>query len=112
MFVGNPNGGKRITKEFFRKIKKLVPDETLLVIALIKYSISLCKNGLFTEARDLTRLGINYVDSASLLKEAARVSSSMQSYNDAIAYLEDAAKIENNRNAETFSDMARCIYLY
>ena len=27
-------------------------------------------------------------------------------------YLEDAAELENFKNAETYSDMARCVYLY
>lgn len=112
MFIANPNGGKRITKEFFRKLMKVIPDDNVLINDIIKFSITLSKSGLFVESRDLTRLGVVNFKSAKLLKEAARVSSAMQSYNDALHYLEDAAKIELFNNAETYSDMARCIYLY
>ena len=72
----------------------------------------LTEHGLFHEARDLTREAIHEINDAGLLKEAARVASSMMSYNDAIAYLKDAAELENHKNAETYSDMARCVYRY
>ena len=79
---------------------------------IIKYSIKLTENGLFHEARELMREAISDSPDANLLKEAARVVSSMTSYNEAIGYLKDAAELENHKNAETYSDMARCVYRY
>jgi len=63
------------------------------------------------EAKELSKFATTDVEHAKILHEASRVAICMQSYRDALDFLKKAAELEGDLNAETYSDMARCIYL-
>jgi len=50
-------------------------------------------------------------DNGIVLHEASRIAFIMHNYEEAIDKLEKAAVIEGYKNAETYSDMARAIFM-
>ena len=84
LFIGNQPGSKhndhhrRNTKEFYRKLKKVTNNnDDELANQVVTASLQFTANGLFSEARDLTKLCCQQILNEKLLKEAARVSSAM-----------------------------------
>ena len=93
LFIGNQKGGKdgnhhnhqRNTKEFYRKLKKVTTSvgddgnscDDELAKQVVAASLQFTAHGLFSEARDLTKLCCQQILNEKLLKEAARVSSAM-----------------------------------
>lgn len=67
---------------------------------------------MFLEARDFIKLVCSQTDHVRTLHEAARVFYTIQNYTESIEYLTRCALIEADRNAETYSDMARCIFQF
>lgn len=104
--------GKKNIKELWRQInKKLGETPNELAATVEEFSKEFTKHGLFTEAKEFTKLAAANLDLARVLREASRVCFVMQNYLDAIEYLQRAATAEQDNNAETFSDIARCIHL-
>jgi len=69
------------------------------------------KAGMFSEARDFTKIASSKNDHVRIQHEAARVAFVMQNFLESIDYLQKCAMLEHDQNAETFSDIARCIHL-
>ena len=68
------------------------------------------KMKMFNEAHEFTGRACEDVVNITILKEAARVSMVVGEYDEACDCLKLCAKLEKDRNAETYSDIARCIY--
>lgn len=78
LFIGNHKEGKRNAKEFYRKLKKVTNNnDDELANQVVTASLQCTANGLFVEARELTKLCYKQIVNEKLLKEAARVSSAM-----------------------------------
>ena len=71
------------------------------------------KEGLFNEALDFTSRVCedpDWMDNLKALHEASRVAFTMGQYDLSQNYLYRCARIEGGKNAETYSDIGRCIY--
>ena len=65
---------------------------------------------MFSEAHEFTSRACEDVVNTTILKEAARVCMVMKEYDEALDYLKLCGKLEKDQNAETYSDIARCMY--
>lgn len=74
-------------------------------------SKKMTKMKMFNEAHEFTGRACEDVVNITILKEAARVCMVMKEYDEALDYLKLCSKLEKEKNAETYSDMARCIYM-
>ena len=71
------------------------------------------KERLFNEALDFTSRASedpDWMDDLVVLHEASRVAFIMERYDLAQNFLYRCARIEKDKNAETYSDLGRCIY--
>lgn len=65
---------------------------------------------MFNEAHEFTGRACEDMVNIKMLQEAARVCMVMKEYDEALDYLKLCGELEKDQNAETYSDIARCMY--
>lgn len=101
---------KKNSKQLFVKLQNICADGKTLGAKIVEYSKKMTELGMFKEANDFMTFVCKSISQAVTFHEASRVSLVIQDYNAAIKWCEKAAEAENYSVAETFSDVARCIF--
>jgi len=99
-------------RQLFRRInKKIGANQAQLADQVELLSRKMTKMKMFNEAHEFTSRACEDVVNITILKEAARVCMVMKEHDEALDYLKLCGKLEKDQNAETYSDIARCIYI-
>ena len=109
-FFETQKGADRNGRHLFRKINKKLGDQALVADQVELLSKKMCRRKMFNEAHEFTSRACEDVVNTKMLHEASRVCMVMQEYDEALDYLALCGKLEKDKNAETYSDIARCMY--